>query len=88
MHDRRCLRGKIERGARADDKIKGQPLRGIEPAGRRLKIQRRQIRPHPVELECARDVKRIPDMLAAEHGSSAGEFGNQQNFRLAAGLKP
>jgi len=26
-------------------------------------------------------------MLAAEHGSSAGEFGNQQNFRLAAGLK-
>jgi hypothetical protein len=33
-------------------------------------------------------VKRVADMLATEHGSSAGAFGNQQNFRLAAGLKP
>ena len=88
MHDGRCLRGKIERGAGPYDEIKRQPVSGIEPAGRRLKIKRRQIRPFAVELECTRHMKGIPDMLVAQHGSSAGEFGNQQNLRLAAGLKP
>jgi hypothetical protein len=53
-----------------------------------LKIQRRQIRPRPVELEWTGDVKGISDVLATEHGSTAGEFGNQQNFRLTAGLTP
>ena len=88
MNDGRGLRGEMERGTGADDKIKRQPVCGVESAGRRLKIQRREIGPHPVELEWTGDVEGISDMLAAEHGSSAGEFGDQQNFRAAAGVKP
>jgi hypothetical protein len=44
--------------------------------------------PHPIELKRTGDVEGISDMLAAEHGSAAGEFRDQQNFRPAAGLKP
>jgi hypothetical protein len=77
MNDGGCLRGKIERGTSADDKIEHQPIRGIEPAGCRLKIKSGKIGPHPVELEGTRYMERISDMLAAEHRSSRGQFGNQ-----------
>ena len=88
MNDGRGLRGEMKRCTGADDQIKRQAVGGVEPAGRRLKIQRRKIGPHPVELKWTGDMKGISDMLATEHGSTAGEFGDQQNFRLAAGLKP
>jgi hypothetical protein len=78
----------MERSTGADDKIKRQPVRGIEAAGRRLKIQCREIGPHPIELKGPRDVERISDMLAAEHGSPTGELRDQQSLRCAAGVKP
>jgi hypothetical protein len=88
MNDGRGLCGEMKGCTSADHQIKRQAVGGIEPAGRRLKIQRPQIRPRPVELEWTGDVKGISDVLATEHGSTAGEFGNQQNFRLTAGLTP
>ncbi len=78
----------MQRRAGADNKIKRQPVGGVEAAGRRLKIQRREIGPHAVEVKWTGDVEGIADMLAAEHGSATRKFRDRQNFGLSAGLKP
>src|SRR6266851_8370309 len=88
MHDGRRLSGEVERGTGADDQIEFQPIAGVKPTRGRLKIEGREIGSHPVELECTRHMKRIADMLPAEHGFAASQFRNQQSFCFAARLKP
>jgi hypothetical protein len=78
----------MERRADADHNVKRQSIRGVEPAGCRLKIECCEIGPRPVKVECARDVERIADALTAKHGSSASQLRYQENFRGAAGIKP
>src|SRR5207237_7177654 len=87
MHDGRRLSGEVERGTRPDNNIEFQPIAGVKPTRSRLKIESRKIGSHPVELECTRHMKRIADMLPAEHGFVASQFCNQQSFCFAARLK-
>ena len=68
---------RMKRRAGADRHVQRQPVGGVKAAGRRLQIERRKIGPHPVELECARDMERISHMLAAEYRSSASQLRNQ-----------
>jgi hypothetical protein len=77
----------MERRADADHNVNGQSIRGVKPAGCRLQIERCEIGPPPVKLECARDVERIADALTAKYGSSAGQLCYQESFRGAAGIK-
>ena len=87
MDDGGSRRGEIERRTDADRHVQRQPVRSVEATGRRLQIERRKIGPHPVELECTRDVEGISDTLTAEYRSSASQFRNQESVFERSGYR-